>query len=239
MEENEVTGVVLSTMAFKEKDKLLHVFTIELGNITCLLKGVSSSNAKLKPISQPFCFAKLELTKSNDFYIIRGAVVIDSFFDITLDYDRFIHCSSLLEVCRTILRPNIISEGLFLALIKTFQNIVYNGINYKLACIKFLLLALKLIGYELNFDTCDNCDLKFMGNIKFNIESGTFRCSNCSGGLIIEKAVFANLKIINTTPIERLQTIKVKDEILDECLKILYRDIEYRLNYKIKSINLN
>jgi DNA repair protein RecO (recombination protein O) len=238
LEEYEITGIVLSAMPYKEKDKLLQVFSVELGVISCIMKGVSASNAKLKSIAQPFCFAKFELTKSNSFYVVKGANVIDSFFELTIDYDQFVSCSTLLEICKIIMKPNIISESLFLSLIKTLQNIVYNGIDYRLACSKFLLSSLQIIGYALNFEVCDNCNMEFMGNIKFNHETGTFRCSNCSGGIVIDKVIITNLKIINSISFEKLQTIKVREEVLNDCLKLLYKNIENRLNCKIKSLNI-
>lgn len=236
MEELEVTCIVLSSMPFKEKDRLISVFTVELGVVTCIAKGVSAQSAKLKPIAQPFCFAKIELTKSNEFYVIKGISVIDSFFDITNNYDNFVISSSLLEICKIILKPNIIAENLFIMLVKTLQNIVYNDIDCKLSATKFMLTTLKIIGYDIGFEYCDNCNMKFMGDIKFNIETGTFRCVNCSGGVVVSKTVFMNLKIISATPIDRLSTLKVKSDILDSCLNLLYKNLERRLNCTIKSL---
>ena len=47
LEDLEVTGIVLSAMPYKEKDKLVYIFTVELGLITGILKGVSAPKAKL------------------------------------------------------------------------------------------------------------------------------------------------------------------------------------------------
>ena len=137
MEDIVVSGIVLSSMPYREKDRLIHIFTVELGKVTAILKGVSAPKAKLKFAGQPFCFAKFELTGSKDMFVVKGAELIDTFFDLTLDYDNYLLCSSLLEVCSIILKPGIIAENMFLCLIKTLQNIVYNQINCKLAIIKF------------------------------------------------------------------------------------------------------
>lgn len=239
MDEIAVTGIVLSSMPYREKDKLIHLYSVELGKITAILKGVSTSNAKLKFAGQPFCFAKFELTASKDFYIVKGVELIDTFFDLTIDYDRYTLVSSMLEVCSFILKPGIISENLFLHLIKTLQNIIYNEIDYRLAVLKFYLSFLKIIGYGLNFSTCDNCGLSFVGDIKFDMETGTFRCINCSLGSKIEKRDFVNLKIIEATDISRLHTLKIKSEDLRSSLKLAILDISARLHIKIKSIDIN
>ena len=75
-----VTGIVLNSIQYKEKDKLIHIFTVELGNITASLKGVVSAKAKLKFAGQPFCFAKFDLTKSHDFFVVKNVELIDNFF---------------------------------------------------------------------------------------------------------------------------------------------------------------
>ena len=238
MEDIVVSGIVLSSMPYREKDRLIHIFSVELGKITAILKGVSAPKAKLKFAGQPFCFAKFELASSKDMYVVKGAELIDSFFDLTLDYDNYVLASSMLEICSVILKPNIIAESIFIGLMRTLQNIVYRAINCKLAVTKFYLFVLDVIGYGLNFSTCDNCGMKFVGDIKFNSETGTFRCSACSGGIKIESREFMNLKIIASTEFDRLHTLKVSEEVLTSCLNLIVRDLSERLNCKIKSFNL-
>jgi len=239
LEDIEVTGIVLNSMPYKEKDKLIHIFSLELGNITGILKGVSSPKAKLKFASQPFCFGKFDLTLSRDFYIVKSVEPIDTFFDITLDYDNFRFCNLMLELCNVILKPNIISEKLFIDLLKTMQNIVYNQLNAKLCVLKFLSNVLEIIGYKLNFDVCDNCNLKFMGDIKFNFQSGTFRCSNCSDGILISRQDFMSLKIICESSIEKVGTIKIHNDVVIRLLKLILKNINLRLNYNVKSVDVN
>ena len=237
MEEIAVTGVVIYSMPYKEKDRLIHIFSLELGKITAILKGVESPKSKLKYAGQPFCFAKFELAGKGEFYVVRGVELIDSFFDITQDYGTYALTLTALEVCSVVLKPNILAEGLFLTLIKTLQNIVYNNISPRLAILKFHLTVLEQIGYSLNFESCDNCNMKFVGDIRYNAESGTFRCISCSKGEVVPKRDFMNLKILSSTNIERLHTIKIVDESLDGCLKLVIDDINRRLNVELRSAN--
>lgn len=236
LEEISVTGIVLSAMPYREKDKLIHLFSVELGKITAILKSVNSPSAKLKYAGQPFCFGKFDLVASKDFYVVKGCELIDSFFDLTLDYEKYSLSSLMLEVCSAILKPNIIAENLFLNLIKSLQNIVYNNIDINIAVMKFLLTTLQIIGYGLNFVTCDNCGMKFVGNIKFDMVSGTFRCSNCSGGVKVQPNIFAIIKLIDNTPIDRLHTLKFDSGAIKSSLQLIINNIIVRLNTKIKSI---
>ena len=238
MDENIcVTGIVLSSMPYKDKDRIIHIFSVELGVVSGILKGVMSPNSKMKFASQPFCFGKFDLTKSKDMYIVKGVELIETFFDITNDYDKYKLSSLMLEICKIIMKPNIISESLFISLLKSLQGIVYEETSYKLVVTKFLLRVLDIMGYGLNFETCDNCGLKFMGDIKFDAYSGSFRCYNCSDGQLVSKQDFVNLKIISATDFDRLKTIKVASDSQFRILELLILDLSTRLNVRFKSIS--
>lgn len=236
MNDITVTGIVLNSMPYKDKDKIVHIFTVELGVISGILKGVASPNSKMKFAGQPFCFGKFDLTKSNEFYIVKGVDLIDTFFDLTADYDNYKYSNLLLEICKIIMKPNIISESLFILLLKSLQAIVYNQVKLKQVISKFIVNTLDIIGYGLNFEICDNCRLKFMGDIKFDHYAGTFRCSSCSDGVIISKQIFTNLKIIHNTDFDRLNSIKINDNCLNAMVDLLIDDLSERLNVKFKSI---
>lgn len=236
MEDITVTGIVLSAMPYKDKDKIVHIFTIELGVVSGILRGVSSPNSKMKFAGQPFCFGKFEMVKSNEFFVIKGVDLIDTFFDLTLDYDNYKYSNLMLEICKCIMKPNIISENLFIILLKSLQNILYEEIPAKLVVSKFILSVLQIIGYKLNFDTCDNCGMKFMGDIKFDEYAGTFRCFNCSGGVIVSKQIFMSLKILQNTDYEKIKTLKLNENCLNGMFDLLIDDLSERLNVKFKSI---
>ena len=218
---------------------LVHIFSLDLGNITAILKCVVNSSAKLKFAGQPFCFGKFDLTKSHEFYVVKTVELIDTFFEITQDYDNYVYASSMLEVCNHLLKPNIIAESLFINLLKTIQNILYKDINIYLAVLKFYIDLLENIGYKLNLTHCDNCGLKFMGDIKFNYETGTFRCSSCSGGAKVEMRDFTTIKIIANADIDNLNTIKINPDFCKSSLKFVIKDLQLRLNFQIKSFSLD
>lgn len=239
MEEFGVTAIVLNSFNYREKDKILHLFSLELGNISAILKGVGSPKAKLKFAGQPFCFAKFDLVKSNELYVVKNVDLIDAFFDLTADYHNFLFATSMLEICNHILKPGIISEGLFVTLLKTLKNIVYNDVNIKLSITKFYLILLELMGYKLNFDKCDNCGMSIIGDIRFNLESGTFRCRGCSSGEDVSKQIFTNLKFIDNTDIDRLHTLKINDSVLNDIVELVINNVCRRLNYLFKSFKVD
>ena len=105
--------------------------------------------------------------------------------------------------------------------------------------LKFILSTLEIIGYGLNFDVCDNCGMKFIGDIKFDMISGTFRCTNCSGGVKVPPRDFSILKMVSNTAIDRLYTLKFQLSMIKPVLKLALNDVSNKLNIKIKSVDIN
>ena len=65
MASTKVKALVIGGRDFKEKDKLVELFTLEQGKLTVSMKGVRGEKAKMKFAKEIFCFGEfvLENTK--------------------------------------------------------------------------------------------------------------------------------------------------------------------------------
>lgn len=239
MEEIKVNGIVLSVTEYGEKDALLTIFTVELGKITAKIRGVKSEKAKFKHACQPFCFGEWVCIKKGEYFTVTSFSLIDNFYDLTLDYDKFVLCTTFLEICNKTLRPNIISEELFVSLITSLKNIVYEDINMYLVAVKFYLLATSILGYTLSFNGCGSCGLLIKSDIYLSNVTNDFCCVPCSNrnGQLVSREVYNVLKIINTTSFDKLPTIKVKEDVLIKALILLKHNCENIFNAKIISFS--
>ena len=138
MDEYKVRGIVLASNDYKEKDILITLFTVELGKIKAVLRGAKQQKAKLKFAGQPFCFADWILVKKGEFFFVTQVDLIDTFYDLTLDYDDFLTASALSEVVIELLKPNIINEALFVKFLTAIKNLIYDNINNNIVFCKFL-----------------------------------------------------------------------------------------------------
>lgn len=57
--EDKVSAIVLGSRDYKEKDKLVELFTLEEGLKTVVLKGVKNANANLNSPKNHFVLANL------------------------------------------------------------------------------------------------------------------------------------------------------------------------------------
>lgn len=230
-----VTGIVLNSIDYKEKDKLVKIFTAETGIISAVLKGVKNNNSKLKYAFQPFCFAQFELAKKGEFYTITQVDLLDSFFDIATDYDKFIAGQIMLKICLNYLKQNFEAKELFFDLINLLKELVYEKNTTKLVLLKFFLQILNFSGYAKDFENCSECNDELKFPIYFHCETGALFCRNCSNSGCIEfsKEQFAVYKMINNSNIDKLHTLKLKSIIVDNLCILLRKVVENLLSINV------
>lgn len=239
MDELKVQGIVLSSIDYKEKDKLITIFSLELGKLTALLKGVKNPNAKMKFASLPFCYAEFVMVKTGNNLTVKECNLIESFYELTSDYDRLRVGACVLETTNVLMQPNTISEKYFINILKYLKGIAFSQTNMYLLANHFFLHILKLNGYEMNFVNCSECGCKFVGDVFLNLSTGALSCVACRGNHFIklEHRQFTFLKILNQTPLDKINSIKLSDNYFAEgLLHILIQEFNSLFNCKLQSI---
>lgn len=229
--EYRVTAIVINAINYKERDKIVTLFTLELGKITAMLRGVNSSKSKMKFASQMFYFGVFELVKRGEFFIITQTNAIDNFYNITKDYEVFEKASSIIKMCNKYIKSGVVLEDVFLSIIHLLKAVTYEGLCVHLAVSKFILVLLSSLGYELDFNTCSHCDTKlYSGHVSLN--HGGLVCDKCFNfdETGFSKQEFGVLKIINNTPEANLKSIKVSQKVSEEIRLRLVNYKSYLLN---------
>lgn len=177
--EEKLQGIVLGGINFGENDKILKIFTLGKGVVSAKIKGVKKAGAKLKFASEPFCFAEFIFSTSQDKRTVIGASLIESFYPIREDIEKYFCSSAILEFDKLFLMENMVSEKLFFLTINALKEIAYGEENCKSVLVKFLLSSLRESGYALNLNGCYKCGCKLKGRVFFDYLSGGFTCEEC------------------------------------------------------------
>lgn len=230
--EEKARGIVLGGVNFGESDKILKIFTLEKGVVSAKIKGVKKAGAKLKFASEPFCLVEFIFSVSSGRRTIIGASLIDSFYPVREDIEKYFSASVVLEFNKLFLPENILSEEMFLLSINTLKELAYGEKPLKSAVAQFLIFALKISGYALNFASCLDCGCEIKGRIFFNFMSGGFCCEKCfqNNGREINYSTFKALR-----KIEKGENLTSYDSL--PALKLLAFYIANRLEENIKSLN--
>lgn len=72
-------GFIISSRASGEANKMLTIYTRELGLIHAMAQGIRLSKSKLRFTLQDFSYAKIDLVKGRDIWRVTSATTISSF----------------------------------------------------------------------------------------------------------------------------------------------------------------
>lgn len=172
--EIKTEAIVLQAIDYKDNDKLLTLFSPELGKFTAGIRGVKKPKARLAFAAQPFCFAEYVLAEKGGRYTVTGAYLHESFFSLRTDIDRFYAACAAAEVCRTILPENEHYENLFIGLIESLKALSLAEDDAAESVISFLLIALRESGYPLDLSYLEECDGDIGEKLWFDFADGRF-----------------------------------------------------------------
>lgn len=212
MEEIKTKGIVIKAVDYKDSDKIVTIFSVDFGLIKARVRGVKKAKAKLAFSVQPFAFIEFLLNEKNGFYTVINATSIDQFFNVTLDFDNYIFMLGALEICEKTVKINDPQQELFLLLLNSLKMVSYNSVNSMNIFIKFMLESMKLLGFNLELETCACCGEKLSEKtFPFSYDYNGMLCAKCANKneyLELTIGEFAILSKINDSSIEGLSNLK-------------------------------
>lgn len=213
MDEIKTKGIIIKSTDYKDSDKIVTIFSADLGIIKARARGVKKAKAKLAFAAQPFAFCEFVLVARSGFYTIINATSIDQFFDLTTDFDKYIFCLACLEVCQKTIKENDPNQNLFLMLLNSLKNACYSDASPILIFIKFMLEAFKFLGFALEVSRCACCESVLPNKLfAFSYDYNGMLCAKCSNKneyLELTAGEYAILKNINITNLDSLSNLKI------------------------------
>lgn len=240
MNELKIRGIVISSIDYKEKDKLITIYSLERGLVNAKLIGVKNTNAKLKSLKEVFCFADFDLaSKSSDYFTVTSASVIENFYNITSDIAKYYAGCTILEILRIIGKNGEGNEPLFIETLKALKVLTYEEIDPDVAIIKYLIKIFEAMGYQLSLDKCSSCGQTFIGKRYFDYSAGEITCVGCKGpnAEVIEPLTHSTLRLISLCDYEKLKTLKLKKEGLNSALDLLTKNFANRFDFVLCTSN--
>lgn len=172
--EIKTDAIVLRSIDYKDNDKILTLFTPDMGKITAGIKGVKKPKAKLAFSGQPFCFAEYILAERGGRYTVTGAYLHESFFSLRTDILRFYAACAAAEICLGVLVENENYNGMFIGLIECLKMLALTETDSAEALISFALIALRESGYPIDLGFLEECDGEIGETLWFDFSDGRF-----------------------------------------------------------------
>lgn len=205
-----ITGMILKSAPVGEYDRRVVILTKERGKITAFVKGARRQNSRFMASTDIFCFGEYKLYPGRDAYNVSDAVVRNYFEELRKDFEGAYYGMYFLEIADYYARENTDEREM----------------------LKLLYQSLRALGAK----SLDNRLVRYIFECKTIVVNGEFP------GIRKEEQYSEGLQytisyIVNT-PIERLYTFRVSEEILEEFHQFVQKLRRQFLNAPFKSLEI-
>lgn len=225
---------VMNSFPWKERHRLLHLLTPDLGLITVLAPASERLKSEIRGATQLFSLSEFVLTEKQSRYSVRSASVIESFIAISEDLDRLAAASHAVEVFTDVVRHDEPNRTIYELWAYTIYEISVSKSPVFVARMASLRLMVE-IGLTPCLDSCVRCHGLVSEPFRFSFSEGGLLCSReefrqtQAEWMILSPSTLALLRHIATVSFARLFRFYASPEVLSEASDFADRWLEERM----------
>jgi DNA repair protein RecO (recombination protein O) len=217
-------GIVIRSTDYGESNKVVTLYTRELGKVGVMARGAKKPNSRLSAITQLFTHGYFLMQKGSGLGSLQQGEIISSLRSIREDIFLTAYSSYIVELTDKSTEDRKSNPYLFELLYQTL-NYINEGYDPDVLMNIFELKILNVLGLHPILNQCTICG-STDGNFSFSIREGGLLCHRCLDKdpyhLKITPATVKLLRIFYYFDLNRLGTISIKDETKAELRKIIW-----------------
>ena len=246
---NVVTDAInLKSYNLKDSDKIVVMYSKELGLIRGVAKGVKKPKSRLGARMDSLVANKVMLYKGKNLDTICQAEALNTFKDSRQDYDKLMYSSYVSEIISIFgVEDDPSSKEVYDLFYKALDRIASakSKKDVMIAVIKFQLKMMLIIGFGLEFDSCLCCREEILDeDMYFSIQMGGVVCEECNKDLGVKLKLHHKMRDFMQAMMqfdfnyESEYDKKATDKVCDVCFNLLNEYIQSHTDKKIKSISV-
>lgn len=234
-----VTGIILHAAPIGEYDKRVVILTKERGKITAFAKGARRQNSSLMAAANPFVFGEFELYEGRSSYTISKASIQNYFLELVNNFEGAYYGFYFMEFADYYTRENSDELMMLKLLYQSLRALAKDNLSNELIRCIFELKAVTINGEYPQVFQCICCEKE--ENIRyFSPKHGGILCSECVKpehmAVRISNSTLYAMQFIISSPIEKLFTFKVSDQVLEELKAIMKKYLKVYIDKEFKSL---
>jgi len=184
-----VEAVVLRHSDWGEADRLLWLFTREIGKVRAVAKGVRKLRSRKAGHLEPFTRVNLLMARGRDILLVTQAETVDAFLHLREDLLRVTYASYVVELLDRFTYEEGENRALFRLLVDTLSRLDKGNVD-DLAVRYFEVRLLELAGFRPQLFNCLECGEEITAQDQyFSAERGGVLCPRCGRKVLEAKAV--------------------------------------------------
>lgn len=241
MNQITVTAMVIASAPIGEYDRRVVLLTKERGKISAFARGARKPNSALVGVTSPFTFGTFTLYEGRTSYTLMSASVSNYFEALRMDVEGAYYGFYFLEFANYYAREANDETMLLKLLYQTLRALVNPHIPNRLIRYIYELKAVSINGEGPQMFECVCCGER-EGEMKFSVKRGGLVCGKCirnisDGRRLLTSTLYA-MQYIISSPIEKLYTFVVKEEVLEELGAVVGAYLDEYVGKRFKSLEI-
>ena len=233
--------MVLSTMPIGEYDRRVVILTKEQGKISAFARGARRPNSPLVGAVNPLAFGEFTMYEGRTSYTIQSVSITNYFAELREDVVGAYYGFYFLEVADYYAKEYTDEREMLKLLYQSMRALINPHIPDRLVRRIFELKALTVNGQAPQVFQCVICGDQERPAV-FSPAKGGLVCSECSGdvidGMILDNSTLYSMQYIESTPVVKLYTFTVAENVLAELEKVMDRLMEVYVDRRFKSLEI-
>ena len=211
----KVTGIVISTVDYKESSKIVNIFTEDEGIIGVLSKGCKTMKSKLRAVSTPLSQGTFYLRQYGSGMSLLTEVDLEiSYKEIRKDIFKQNYALFLLDLASLVYRHGK-QKQIYSLLISALAKIE-EGYDAEVITNIVELQLLKYLGIQPELSCCVSCGNK-EDIITISSYKGGYLCKRCVGGEFVYSLKMIKLiKMLSLVDLDKVKRIDIRDDVKKE-----------------------
>jgi len=233
-------GVVIRATNLREADRILEIYSDDLGKIRAVARGVRKISSKLAGHLEPFTYVDLMLAKGRgDLPTIAGAKAVAHYSGLRSDVDRVASAAYLAELVSR-LNPDEQASKRFPRLLRDALQALDTGHDPTQVTAYYEWVAVTAAGWQPELGHCVNCYQKlYPQGLRFSLAAGGVLCKQCKGldpeALSVSPEAIKLLRCYSAMTFEEAEGVLVGKDVRQETNQLVDRVVSHTLERTPKS----
>ena len=225
----KVEAIVISHSNYGEADRILNLFTREMGKVRAIAKGVRKEHSRKAGHVEPFTCTTLMLAKGASFWIVSQAETVDAYLPIREDLTKTAQAAYVVELLERFTSEDEVHLSLYRLVKETLERIAgqsdaFQTLRY------FEMRFLEMVGFRPELFHCVQCRAEIQAEDQFfSILQGGVMCPRCGSiadttrpvSLLVlkylrhfQRSDFKEIQQVNIPPLVRQEMEKIMQSYL-------------------------
>jgi len=234
----KLEGIVIHAMDYGETNKIVTLYTKELGKVGVMARGAKKPRSKLSAGSQFLTYGLYLFTKGKGLGTLQQADPINPLRYIKADIERMAHASYIVDVIHKLSDKDVRDATIYQWVYQLLHH-MDKGLDPQVLTFIYEIKMLSVLGIDAEVDRCVKCGQNEEG-IAFSVSQGGILGRCCyhldSNALKISPASARLLRMFKYVQLDRIGKIALKEETKKELKMVIdaYYEAYSGLNLKTK-----